>query len=73
MHRCTNDSCHTHLQRHGIEEVAVGINVRRVADGGRGDYRFPYGRTVDEMKTPEFEAKMKAGTVGNKSILPVAT
>ena len=35
-----------------------------------GDYRFPFGRTVEEMTTPEFEAKMKAGPVGNMSILP---
>jgi hypothetical protein len=35
-----------------------------------GDYRFPYGRTVAEMEAPAFKEKMKAGPVGNMSILP---
>jgi hypothetical protein len=47
-----------------VMEALRGLNVQP------GDYRFPYGSTVAEMTTPEFEAKMKAGPVGNMSILP---
>jgi hypothetical protein len=47
-----------------VMETLRGLNVPP------GDYRFPFGRTVKEMTTPEFEAKMKAGPVGNMSILP---
>jgi len=47
-----------------VMETLRGLNVQP------GDYRFPYGRTVKDMTTPEFEAKMKAGPVGNMSILP---
>src|SRR5258705_6298930 len=47
-----------------VMETLRSLNVQP------GDYRFPYGRTVDDMTTPEFEAKMKAGPVGNMSILP---
>jgi hypothetical protein len=47
-----------------VMEAMRGLNVQP------GDYRFPFGRTVAEMTTPEFEAKMKAGPVGNMSILP---
>jgi len=35
-----------------------------------GDYRFPYGTTVDEMTAPEFVEKMKQGPVGIMSIWP---
>jgi hypothetical protein len=47
-----------------VMETLRSLNVQP------GDYRFPYGRTVEDMKAPEFEAKMKAGPVGNMSILP---
>ena len=36
-----------------VMETLRGLNVRP------GDYRFPYSNSVDEMKTPEFEEKMK--------------
>jgi hypothetical protein len=47
-----------------VMETLRGLNVKP------GDYRFPFGRTAAEMTTPEFEAKMKAGPVGNMTILP---
>jgi hypothetical protein len=33
-----------------------------------GDYRFPFSTSVDEMKTPEWDGKMKQGPVGVMSI-----
>ena len=47
-----------------VMETLRGLNLQP------GDYRFPYGRTVEDMKSPEFEARMKAGPVGNMSIQP---
>ena len=35
-----------------------------------GDYRFPFSTSVDEMKTPEWDAKMTKGPVGVMSISP---
>jgi hypothetical protein len=37
-----------------------------------GDYRFPFSTSVDEMKTPEWDDKMKQGPVGVMSISPSA-
>jgi hypothetical protein len=45
-----------------VMETLRALNVQP------GDYRFPYGRTTAEMTTPEFEAKMRAGPVGNMSM-----
>ena len=45
-------------------ETLRGLNVQP------GDYRFPFSNSVDEMKSPAFEGKMKQGPVGNMSILP---
>src|SRR3954468_6952998 len=46
------------------------MEVMRASNVKPGDYRFPYGATVKEMTTPEFEAKMRAGPVGSMSIVP---
>src|SRR5206468_3678032 len=35
-----------------------------------GDYRFPFSNSVDEMKTPAWDAKMTQGPVGVMSISP---
>jgi hypothetical protein len=35
-----------------------------------GDYRFPFSNSMDEMKTPEWDAKMTQGPVGAMSISP---
>jgi hypothetical protein len=47
-----------------VMETLRGLNVQP------GDYRFPFSDSVDEMKSPAFEAKMQQGPVGNMSILP---
>jgi hypothetical protein len=47
-----------------VMETLRSLNLRP------GDYRFPYSNSVDEMKSPEFEAKMKQGPVGMMSIRP---
>ena len=44
----------------------------RVQNVQPGDYRFPFSNSVDEMKTPEWDAKMKQGPVGFMSIQPSA-
>ena len=49
-----------------VMETLRGLNVRP------GDYRFPFSDSVDEMKTPEWDAKMKQGPVGVMSISPSA-
>ncbi len=46
------------------------MDAFRTAKVPPGDYRFPFGRTVAEMTTPEFEAKLQRGPVGNMSVLP---
>jgi hypothetical protein len=46
------------------------METLRAMDLQPGDYRFPYGRTVQEMEAPAFVEKMKAGPVGNMSIQP---
>src|SRR4051794_27767681 len=45
-------------------ETMRGLNVQP------GDYRFPFSNSVEEMKTPEFEEKMRQGPVGIMSIRP---
>ena len=45
-------------------ETMRGLNVQP------GAYRFPFSNSVDEMKTPEWDEKMKAGPVGTMSISP---
>jgi hypothetical protein len=49
-------------------------NEGAVADALRGtppgEYRMPFAKTMEEMKTPEFEAKAKAGPI---AIIGVAT
>ena len=47
-----------------VMETLRGLNVQP------GDYRFPFSNSVEEMKSPAFEEKMKQGPVGNMSILP---
>src|ERR1700704_6158161 len=47
-----------------VMEMLRGLNLQP------GDYRFPFSNSVDEMKTPEFDAKMKQGPVGVMSIRP---
>lgn len=37
-----------------------------------GDYRFPFSTSVEEMKSPEWDEKMKQGPVGSMSISPSA-
>ena len=49
-----------------VMETLRGLNVQP------GDYRFPYSNSVDEMKTPEWDEKMKQGPVGVMSISPSA-
>src|SRR5947207_15271994 len=46
------------------------METLRAANVQPGDYRFPYGRTVQEMEAPAFLEKMKGGPVGNMSIQP---
>jgi hypothetical protein len=41
-----------------VMETLRGLNVQP------GDYRFPFSNSVDEMKTPEWDEKMKQGPVG---------
>src|SRR6266566_9427606 len=45
-----------------VMEMLRGLNVQP------GDYRFPYSNSVDEMKTTEWDEKMKQGPVGILSI-----
>jgi len=45
-----------------VMETLRGLNVQP------GDYRFPFSNSVDEMKTPEWDEKMKQGPVGVMSI-----
>src|SRR5262249_51399117 len=47
-----------------VMETLRGLNVQP------GDYRFPYGSTTEEMTSPAFVEKMKAGPVGIMSIRP---
>jgi hypothetical protein len=47
-----------------VMETLRGLNVQP------GDYRFPYSNSVDEMKSPEFEEKIKQGAVGIMTIWP---
>ena len=47
-----------------VMETLRGLNVQP------GDYRFPYGSTTEEMTSPAFVEKMKAGPVGILSIRP---
>src|SRR5438045_2091931 len=47
-----------------VMETLRGLNVQP------GDYRFPFSNSVDEMKTPEWDEKMKQGPVGIMSISP---
>ena len=49
-----------------VMEMLRGLNVQP------GDYRFPFSTSVDEMKTPEWDEKMKQGPVGVMSISPSA-
>ena len=51
----------------GEEKVMETLRALNIQPG---DYRFPYGRTVADMEAPAFKEKMKAGPVGNMSILP---
>jgi hypothetical protein len=45
-------------------ETMRGLNVPP------GEYRFPYGRTTQEMTAPEFVERMKRGPVGSMTIQP---
>ena len=45
-------------------ETMRGLNVPP------GAYRFPFSNSVDEMKAPEWDAKMNVGPVGVMSISP---
>ena len=47
-----------------VMETLRGLNLQP------GDYRFPYGRTTEEMTSPAFVEKMKAGPVGTMTIRP---
>jgi hypothetical protein len=47
-----------------VMETLRGLNVQP------GDYRFPFSNSTEEMKSPEFEEKMKQGPVGMMSIRP---
>ncbi len=47
-----------------VMETLRGLNVQP------GDYRFPFSNSVDEMKTPAWDEKMKQGPVGFMSIQP---
>ena len=47
-----------------VMETLRSLNVQP------GDYRFPYGRTTEEMTSPAFVEKMKAGPVGTMTIRP---
>lgn len=47
-----------------VMETLRGLNVRP------GLYRFPFSDSVDEMKTPEWDEKMKQGPVGVMTIQP---
>jgi hypothetical protein len=47
-----------------VMETLRGLNVQP------GDYRFPFSNSVEEMKTPAFEEKMRQGPVGVMSIQP---
>jgi hypothetical protein len=47
-----------------VMEMLRGLDVQP------GDYRFPFSNSVDEMKTPEWDEKMKQGPVGVMSIQP---
>ena len=47
-----------------VMELLRDLNVQP------GDYRFPFSNSVDEMKTPEWDEKMKQGPVGIMSIRP---
>jgi hypothetical protein len=47
-----------------VMETLRGLNVPP------GDYRFPFSNSVDEMKTPEWDAKMTQGPVGTMTIQP---
>src|SRR5206468_7271250 len=49
-----------------VMEMLRGLNVQQ------GDYRFPFSNSVDEMKTPAWDEKMKHGPVGFMSISPSA-
>ena len=49
-----------------VMETLRGLNVQP------GDYRFPFSNSVDEMKTPQWDEKMKQGPVGIMSISPSA-
>ena len=48
----------------------TSLDALRAANVRPGDTRFPFGRTVAELTTPEFEAKMRRGRVGNMSVVP---
>jgi hypothetical protein len=47
-----------------VMETLRGLDVQP------GDYRFPHGSSVDDMKTPEFAEKMRQGPVGIMTIWP---
>ena len=49
-----------------VMETLRGVTVQP------GDYRFPFSDSVDEMKTPEWDERMKQGPVGIMSISPSA-
>lgn len=47
-----------------VMEALRGVNVPP------GEYRFPYGRTTQDMTSPVFVEKMKTGPVGIMTIRP---
>ena len=47
-----------------VMEMLRSVNLKP------GDYRFPYGNTVEEMTAPEFVEKMNTGPVGIMSVWP---
>ena len=47
-----------------VMETLRGLNVPP------GDYRFPFSNSVAEMKTPEWDEKMKQGPVGVLTVMP---
>lgn len=52
----------------GVPGEAKFMETMRALNVRPGDYRFPFSNSTAEMQTPEFEAKMTLGPVGNMTV-----